>query len=181
MTKIGDAQRKRLAKVHARTPEGLVATDTEIPQEPEFEMGGGGLYGTVGDYLRFAHVFLHDGAFNGGQILQAGNRQAHESERRRRYSCPPAEDGAGADSRTTWISLKECSGGCRSSSTRPQALPTEDARRNSLAWAGLANSYCWIDPAKGVAGVYATQILPFFDVKSVPTFQAFETEVYKAI
>jgi hypothetical protein len=34
---------------------------------------------------------------------------------------------------------------------------------------------------KGVAGVYATQILPFFDVKSVPTFQAFETEVYRAI
>ena len=62
--KIGDEQRKRLAKIHARTPEGLVATDTEIPQEPEFEMGGGGLYGTVGDYLRFAQVFLHGGTFN---------------------------------------------------------------------------------------------------------------------
>ncbi len=48
-------------------------------------------------------------------------------------------------------------------------------------WAGVANSYYWIDPAKGVAGVYATQILPFFDEKSAPTFQAFETEVYRAI
>ena len=57
-------ERKRLAKIHARTPEGLVATDTEIPQEPEFEMGGGGLYGTVGDYLRFAEVLLHGGTFN---------------------------------------------------------------------------------------------------------------------
>ncbi len=95
--KIGDEQRKRLAKIHARTPDGLVATDTEIPQEPEFEMGGGGLYGTVGDYLRFAQVFLHDGTFNGAADSQAGNRQAHESERRRRCACPPAEDSAGAD------------------------------------------------------------------------------------
>lgn len=38
--KIGDAQRKRLAKIHVRTPDGLVPTDTELPQEPEFEMGG---------------------------------------------------------------------------------------------------------------------------------------------
>jgi methyl acetate hydrolase len=55
--KIGDAQRKRLMKIHARTPDGLVPTDTEIPQEPEFEMGGGGLYGTVWDYLKFARGF----------------------------------------------------------------------------------------------------------------------------
>jgi methyl acetate hydrolase len=41
--KIGDAQRRRLAKIHSRTPDGLVSTDTEIPQSPEFEMGGGGL------------------------------------------------------------------------------------------------------------------------------------------
>jgi CubicO group peptidase (beta-lactamase class C family) len=67
--KIGEQQRKRLAKIHARTPDGLVATDTEIPQEPEFEMGGGGLYGTVGDYLKFAQVFLHGGTFNGAKIL----------------------------------------------------------------------------------------------------------------
>jgi methyl acetate hydrolase len=62
----------------------------------------------------------------------------------------------------------------------PEPLPTGRSA-GSLAWAGLANSYYWIDPTKGVAGVYATQILPFFDVKSVPAFQAFETEVYRAI
>ena len=61
----------------------------------------------------------------------------------------------------------------------PEPLPT--GRWPARSWAGIANSYYSIDPAKGVAGVYATQILPFFDVKSVPAFQAFETEVYKAI
>jgi CubicO group peptidase (beta-lactamase class C family) len=62
----------------------------------------------------------------------------------------------------------------------PEPLPTGRSA-GSLAWAGLANSYYWIDPAKGVAGVYATQVLPFFDEKAVQTFQAFETEVYRAL
>ena len=48
----------------------------------------------------------------------------------------------------------------------------------SLAWAALANSYYWINSAKGVAGVYATQIPSFFDEKAVQAFQAFE---YRAI
>jgi CubicO group peptidase (beta-lactamase class C family) len=47
----------------------------------------------------------------------------------------------------------------------------------SLAWAGLANTYYWIDQAKGVGGVYATQILPFADTKSLPLFYAFEKAV----
>ena len=35
-----------------------------------------------------------------------------------------------------------------------------------------------IDQAKGVGGVYATQVLPFADVKSLPLFYAFEKAVY---
>jgi CubicO group peptidase (beta-lactamase class C family) len=48
----------------------------------------------------------------------------------------------------------------------------------SLAWAGLANTYYWIDQKKGVGGVYATQILPFADKKALPLFYAFEKAVY---
>jgi methyl acetate hydrolase len=176
--KIGDDQRKRLAKIHARTPDGLVATDTEIPQEPEFEMGGGGLYGTVGDYLRFAQVFLHDGTFNGAQILKpetvklmSQNAAGYVRVRPLRTAQPPISNDVDFIDGMQWgLSFL----------INPQALPTGRSA-GSLAWAGLANSYYWIDPTKGVAGVYATQILPFFDVKSVPTFQAFETEVYRAI
>src|SRR5207344_1719766 len=31
----------------------------------------------------------------------------------------------------------------------------------TVGWAGLANSYYWLDPARRVAGVILTQILPF--------------------
>jgi methyl acetate hydrolase len=62
----------------------------------------------------------------------------------------------------------------------PEPMRTGRAA-GSLAWAGLANSYYWIDPRQGVAGVYASQILPFFDQKAVQAFEAFESAVYRAV
>ena len=47
-----------------------------------------------------------------------------------------------------------------------------------LMWAGLANSYFWIDPATGIGGVYLTQVLPFADKKSLPLYYAFEKAFY---
>jgi len=52
---------------------------------------------------------------------------------------------------------------------------------NSLAWAGLANTYYWIDPAKKVAGVILTQILPFFDSKVLDLFGRFEKAIYAGL
>jgi methyl acetate hydrolase len=44
---------------------------------------------------------------------------------------------------------------------------------------GLANSYFWFDPRKGVGGVYLTQVLPFADKKSLPLLLEFERTVYR--
>ena len=55
-------RRARLAGMHSRGEDGaLAAIPFEMPQEPEFEMGGGALYGTAADYLAFARVFLNEG------------------------------------------------------------------------------------------------------------------------
>jgi methyl acetate hydrolase len=51
----------------------------------------------------------------------------------------------------------------------------------SLAWAGLGNTYYWIDPVKRVTGVLFTQILPFFDPKAISLFRAYETAVYQSL
>ncbi len=157
--KIGEAQRKRLAKIHARTPDGLVATDTEIPQEPEFEMGGGGLYGTVGDYLKFAQAILHGGAFNGARVLKAETVSLMSQHAMGDIRCqalktaqPPLSNDVDFLEGMKWG---------LSFAINPEPLPTGRSA-GSLAWAGLANSFYWIDLAKGVAGVYATQVLPFF-------------------
>ena len=49
----------------------------------------------------------------------------------------------------------------------------------SLAWAGLANSFYWIDVTNGIGGVYLTQILPFADKKSLSLYLDFERTVYE--
>jgi CubicO group peptidase (beta-lactamase class C family) len=51
----------------------------------------------------------------------------------------------------------------------------------SLAWAGLANTFFWIDPTQRVTGVFLTQLLPFFDPKAIALFRAYEAAVYQAL
>ena len=174
--KIGPAQRQRLAKVHNRTPDGFVATDMELPQEPEFEMGGGGLYSTVGDYLRFTRMILNGGMLDGTRVLaretvatMAANAMGDLVCRPLKTAAPPLSNDVDSIDGMKWgLSFL----------INPQPLPTGRSA-GSLHWAGLANSYFWIDPARQVAGVYATQLLPFFDDKAVRLFQEFETAVYR--
>jgi len=57
--KISPDMRARMAKIHQRgKDDSFEPIDLEITQEPEFEMGGGGLYSTVGDYLKFVKMIL---------------------------------------------------------------------------------------------------------------------------
>ena len=61
--KIGEAQRKRLVGMHARGPDGsLMPIPFELEQDPEFHMGGGGLYATAGDYIKFTQMILNNAA-----------------------------------------------------------------------------------------------------------------------
>src|SRR4051795_12439046 len=69
--KIGDAQRKRLVGMHMRGEDGaLAAIPFELEQQPEFYMGGGGLYGTTADYIKFTQMILNKGKGNGNQLLK---------------------------------------------------------------------------------------------------------------
>jgi len=58
------------------------------------------------------------------------------------------------------------------------AKTPEGRSPGSLAWAGLANTYYWIDPARDVAGVILMQLLPFADRKCLEAFAGFERGVY---
>jgi CubicO group peptidase (beta-lactamase class C family) len=48
----------------------------------------------------------------------------------------------------------------------------------SVTWGGLFNTYYWLDPAKRVAGLIMTQILPWLDPQVMALYGAFERAVY---
>jgi CubicO group peptidase (beta-lactamase class C family) len=179
--KITPEMRSRLSKIHQRDDAGqLTPIDLEVPQEPEFDMGGGGLYSTVGDYLKFVKMILNRGTANGQQVLkpetvdlmstnQMGDCRVCELTTVRPSLSRHAEFFPGMPK--TWgLTFM----------INTETAPTGRSA-GSLGWAGLANSYYWIDPVKGVGGVYATQLLPFADEKSLPLYDAFETAVYQEL
>jgi len=173
---IRDDQRARTARIHARTADGIVATDLEIPRSPEFEMGGGGLYATVGDYLRFARMILGDGALDGARVLKEATVAQMSLHAMGEVRCRKMKSVA-LDYTNDVDFLDGMEWGL-SFLINPDTLPTGRSA-GSLAWAGLANSYFWIDPSRNVAGVYAAQLLPFFDAYAVGLFGAFESAVYE--
>jgi len=176
--RIGPAQRARLAKIHARTEDGLVSTDTELQQDPEFHMGGGGLYGTVGDYLKFTRMIMAGGTLGGTQILKPETVSMMWMNAMGDLTCRPMKTANPALSND--VDFIDGWKWGLSWAINPQRLPTGRSA-GSLAWAGLANSYYWIDPARKVTGVYAAQLLPFFDAKAVAALEGFETAVYGSL
>lgn len=177
--KIRPDMRERLAKIHERKDDGTLApVDIEIPQEPEFEMGGGGLYGTVGDYLKFVRMMLNQGRVGARQVLKPETVAAMSKNQMGdcRVTLLKTEMAGLSNDAEFFPGMEKTWGLSFMINTQP--APTGRSA-GSLAWAGLANTYYWIDQAKGVGGVYATQILPFADIKSLPLFLDFETAVYR--
>jgi CubicO group peptidase (beta-lactamase class C family) len=179
--RLGASQRQRLVGMHARGADGALASvPFEIEQEPEFYMGGGGLYGTAGDYIRFTQMILNKGQSNGNQVLKPETVAAM------------AENHIGALDMTKMVSalpavtndvdlypdiVKKWGLGFMINTA-----PTPDGRSaGSLAWAGLANTYYWIDPARGVTGVILMQLLPFADPHCLQAFAGFEHGVYAGL
>jgi methyl acetate hydrolase len=175
-------RRARIAVMHSRSEDGALAPiPFEMPQEPEFEMGGGGLYGTAADYLAFERLFLDEGRSAGGaQVLKPETVRLMAQNAIGELNVQLLKTAAPAYSNDAeffpgmvkkWglgfmISTAQVAGG---------------RSPGSLAWAGLGNTYFWIDPAKGVAGVILMQLLPFADAKALAMLDRFEKAVYAAL
>jgi methyl acetate hydrolase len=177
---IGADQRTRLAAMHARQPDGSqVAIPFEVPQAPEFFMGGGGLYSTGPDYLNFTRMLLGGGQLGQARVLrpetvaEMGQNQIGELNVGLLKSYAP---GSSNDAEFFPGMVKKWGLG--------YMISTEDAdtgrAAGSLAWAGLANTYYWIDPTRRITGLILTQILPFADPTVLTLFANFERAIYAA-
>jgi CubicO group peptidase (beta-lactamase class C family) len=180
--KITPEMRARLAKVHQRGEDGakLTVTAFEVPQEPEFEAGGGGLYSTANDYQRFMRMILNGGRGNGNQILKPEtvalmSRNAMGSLRVRML---PTQNLVLTRDAEFFPGIPKTWG--LSFMINEETAPTGRSA-GSLAWAGLANTYFWIDPKKNIAALIMMQVLPFVDARSLALFTAYEKAVYDSL
>jgi len=174
-------RRARLAGMHTRAEDETLATiPFELPQEPEFQMGGGGLYGTAADYLAFERLFLDQGRANGRQVLRPETVELMSQNAIGGLEVRLLETAVPAYSNNAEFfpgMIKKWGLGFMIST---EAVPGgRDA--GSLAWAGLGNTYFWIDPAKGVAAVILMQLIPFADPKALSLLAGFEKALYAAL
>jgi CubicO group peptidase (beta-lactamase class C family) len=175
--KIGEFQRKRLVAMHGRGPDGSLAPiPFELEQDPEFHMGGGGLYGTADDYIKFTRMILNKGKGNGNQLLKpetvALMGQNHIGElTMTRMTSAVAFATNDVDLYPDMVKKWGLSFLINTARTPEGRSP------GSLAWAGLANTYFWIDPARDVSGVILMQVLPFADGKCLEAFAGLERGV----
>jgi len=178
--KITDSMRKRLVGMHARAPEGLGPFPFEMEQNPEFHMGGGGLYGTAADYIKFTQMILNKGKGNGNQLLKPetvalmGQNNIGALEIGKMTTALPPF--------TNDVDLFPGMSKKWGLSFLINTAKTPEGRSpNSLFWAGLANTYFWIDPARNVSGVILMQLLPFADRLCLEAFAGFERGIYAGL
>jgi len=171
----------RMAGMHRRTPSGDLETmEQDVEEEPSFEMGGSGLYGTVEDYARFLQMLLNDGRAADRRLLRpetvrqmAANNMGEHRVTPLRTAMPEIsgdlEFFPGVDK--SWgltFQINEA------------PLPT-GRPAGGLMWAGIANTFFWLDLANRVAGVYASQLYPFGDRRTYGLFLEVETAVYEGL
>ena len=177
------AMRAKMATMHQRDTSGALKPldGFTLPQPPEVDMGGHGLYATVGDYCRFIRMWLNDGEGEHGRVLKRETVLAAE------------KNGLGSNHKVVKVPgvIPELSNDAEFFPGMPKGwgltfmINDTDAPTGrpagSLAWAGLANLYYWIDRKNGVGGFWATQLFPFADATSVGGYLDFETAVYQSL
>jgi methyl acetate hydrolase len=174
-----DAQRARLMSVHTATPgQPLSLSDVALPAEQEFWSGGGGSYSTARDYLRFLRALLRGGELDGARILKPETVDLAFRDHLQGAPLPPQGSVSSVPELTYDVPLLPFEQGFGLGFS----LMLEDVpgmrRAGTGNWAGLCNTYFWVDHASGLAATFMTQILPFFDPGVVETLFGYEGAVY---
>lgn len=175
-----DDMTARLVGAATRTPDGGIAPlDFEFEADGDFHMGGGGLFSTPADYLRFTRMLLGGGELDGARVLKAetvkhmGENSIGDLEVPDFVSENPALALSGPifpGQIARWgLSF---------------ALNTEDVPGGrgawSLTWAGVHNTFYWVDRKNDLAVVLMMQILPANDPKVLELLVGYEQALYAA-
>jgi methyl acetate hydrolase len=179
---VPDVKQARLVTVHHRQDGRADAPLAEQPNQPPRPMttfnGGGGLSSTAGDYIRFERMILNGGALDGVRILSADtvalmsrNQIGDVGVRALKTAQPDLSMDF------TFVDDGQDKWGLGFMLTGREVPGKRSA--GSLSWGGIDNTYFWIDPARGIAGVIMMQFLPFADTRALAIYDTFERGVYQ--
>jgi methyl acetate hydrolase len=173
-------KRPRLAKMFQRTKDGALAEQPPRPAPPAvFFSGGGGLFSTARDYLTLARAIMAGGQVGQVKILTAdsvaamGRNQIGDLTIRPFQSVMPAlaTDNAALAGDLDTFGLGFALNSKPSSAGRGA---------NTLTWAGIFNTFFWIDRENQVSAVLMTQMLPGLDPGPAKLLEEFDRAVYRA-
>jgi methyl acetate hydrolase len=167
----------RLASLHSLAPGGFGEAPNERRGEPP--RGGGGLYSTAADVLALLRMFLNGGRVNGGRLLRpetvaalSTNQVGELDVARQRTALPTRTD----DFLFMDGSQKFGFGVLVETRTKPGGRAA-----GSYGWAGIYNTYFWVDPTAGIAAVVLMQLSPFSAPVCIDVCDRFERAVYHEI
>jgi CubicO group peptidase (beta-lactamase class C family) len=142
-------------------------------------VGGGGLASTAGDYGRFVRMFLNGGALDGARVLKAETVALMGQNHIGALSVPALKSALPRSADFTFIADGRDKWGLGFLITADQ-VPGKRSP-GSLSWGGINNTFFWIDPARGIAGVIMMQYLPFADAKALAVYDVFERGAYRIV
>ncbi len=133
----------RVAARHNPGPDGLTAPEggAQAPSSPPAgPSGGGGLYGTAPDYLRFAQMLLNEGELNGARLLSP-----RSIEMMRTNHLTDVEQATYRRPGQGW--------GLDFSVVTDGAASGESWSTGSYYWIGAAGTWFWVDPEQDLTFV----------------------------
>jgi CubicO group peptidase (beta-lactamase class C family) len=171
-------KQQRVAAQFARLPDGTLAALPSTPPAVEFFSGGSGLYSTASDYSRFTRALLAGGELDGHRILQA---DTVAMVARNQLGELPLSPIATMDPQVVVAGLvMPGSIDAFGFGFALNRTPLASGRgAGTLSWAGLFNTYFWIDRDNGISAVLLTQALPFGDPGARKLVDDFDSAVYR--
>lgn len=158
---VDDARAERLAALYAPTPGTrkafrFDAMGDAARTKPTAILGGGGLCGTAGDYVRFAEMLRGGGELDGVRILAPGT-VSYMASNHLPGNADLTEFGRPLFSETTFDGV----GFGLGVSVTIDPVKTKTAGSvGDFGWGGAASTSFWVDPEQDLSVVFMTQLLP---------------------
>lgn len=173
-----DEQRARMMELHDRQPDGsLRHSAVEIQDPPEFAWGGGGAAASARDYERFLRAILRGGELDGQRVLRPETVDLMFTDHLDGAPLPEVMESAMPELTNDVPTLPFKQGWGLGFHLVLEDVPGM-RRAGTADWAGLFNSFYWVDRTTGVAAALMTQVLPFFDLPVLGTLVQLEQAVY---